>query len=465
MSPLKPSCLTKRQGSLELEKLSGWDGFIDDSVHWRSRFRFLPVSVLVDCFLLSSIKGNRADQQDCPHSSSSSSDCGYHRNWLRRKFDNIPWQRIAEEAYLSCAHEVEHLVTEDLIALPRSLVELGEIAHREAREEWAGACFRALGSSQNRDPRIYLERLFRIEGIETGESETVSISPESPPLPLRPGGSLGFDEWALERVLCEIRELGADTFPYIAEQFGEDSEKTEPYEMGVFKEIGVGKLPASPSHLLSIERLYAKECPEYFRFRVATNSLERIYSSRRKPRSRQPHFLLKVELDEKRNWFLVRDGIPGGLISIIRASLCIVAIRLGLLSQQRGWNLDVFYRRNHSGVGVDADRSDSHTRIHGSTAGRNIDQMLFRITRCLLRVHPQQQALVTPSGVATIFLRVGDVAPGYSDEQDGLEIPITVDDEGVRVGMGSHSSDPVEIASAVVNLIFRDFGLLQEAVR
>ncbi len=465
MSPKKPSCLTKRQGSLDFEKLTGWDAFIKESIHWRSRHRFLPVSVLVDCFLLSSLKGNKTDQQDCPHSSSSSSDSGYHRFWLRRKFGNIPWQRIAEEAYLSCSQEVEHLVTEDLDALPGSLGKLGEIAHREAGEEWAGACFRALGSWQNRDPRIYLERLFRIEGIEIGVSETASISAESPPLPLRPGGSLGFDEWALERVLREIRELGADTFPYITKQYGEDSEKTEPYETGIFKEIGVGKMPSSPSHLLSIERLYAKECPEYFRFRVATNSLERIYSSRRKPRSRQPHFLLKVELDEKRNWFLVRDGIPGGLISIIRASLCIVAIRLGLLSQQRGWNLDLFYRRNHSGAGVDATRSDTHTRIHGSNAGGSIDQMLFRITRCLLRVHPQQQSLVPASCVATIFLRVGDVAPGFADEQDGLEIPITVDDEGVRVGTGSYSSNPVEIASAVVNLIFRDIGLLQETVR
>ena len=465
MSLKKPHCLTKRHGLLEFEKLTGWNGFIKESIHWRSRHRSLPISVLVDCFLLSSLRSSTEVQQDCPHSSTSGGDSGYHKFWLRRNFENAPWQRIAEEAWLNCAHEVDHLVPEGLDALPGAVDELGEIAHREVGEEWAGACYRALGSWQNRNPRIHLERLFRTEGIEISASERASNSPESAPLPLRPGGTLSFDEWALERVLREIRDLGADTFPYITEHYGEESEKTEPYETGVFKEIGVGKMPASPSHLLSVERLYAKECPDYFRYRVATNSLERIFSSRRKPRSRQPHFLLKIEMNEKWNWFRLFDGIPGGLISLIRASLCIVAIRLGLLSQKRGWNLDLFYRRNHPGLGIESDCSDSFAQVHGESAGGNIDKMLLSITKCLLRVHPEQQSLVAPSDVATIFLRIGDVAPGYSGDQDRLEIPITVMDEGVIVGTGSCSSDPVEIASAVVSLIFRDIELLQEAVR
>ncbi len=465
MSLKKPHCWTKRHGLLELEKLTGWNGFIKESNHWRSRHRSLPVSVLVDCFLLSSL-GKSADvQQDCPHSSTSGGDSGYHNLWLRRNFEKAPWQRIAEEAWLNCAHEVEHLVPEGLDALPGAVDELGEIAHREVGEEWAGACFRALGSWHHWNQRIKLERLFRTEGIEICKSERAWNLPESVPLPLRPGGALGFDEWALERVLQEIRDLGVDTFPYITEHFGEESEKTEPYETGIFKEIGVGKMPSSPSQLLSVEWLYANECPDYFWYRVGTNNLQRIFSSRRKPRSRQPHFLLKIELNEKWNWFRLCDGIPGGMISVIRASLCIVAIRLGLLSQKRGWNLDLFYRRNHTGIGIESDCSDSSARVHGESAGGSFDKMVLSITKCLLRVHPEQQSLVAPSDVATIFLRVGDVVPGYSADQDKLEIPITVMDEGVIVGTGSCSSDPVEIASAVVNLIFRDIELLQEAVR
>jgi hypothetical protein len=417
---------------------------------------------------MSSLKGNKALQSDCPHSSSSVSGSGYHRHWLSKRFTNvafIPWQRIAEEAWLCCAQEVENLVTGDLDVLPESVDELGEIAHREAGEEWAQACFMALGSMQGRDPRIYLERLLRFDGIKPSNSEVGGEAPGTPPLPLRPGGSLGFDEWALECVLNEVRRLGAEIFPYVAKQYGEDSEKTEAYETGIFKEIGVGKLPSRLSDLLSIERLFARECPDYFRYRMATNSLQRIYSSRRKPRSRLPHFLLKVEMNENKNWFRLCKGVPGGMISIIRASLSIVAIRLGILSQHRGWILDLFYRRNHPGVGVDALHSDSHAWIHRSDGGVSVNQMLFRITECLLRVHPEQNSLVTATDVATIFLRVGDVAPSYTNDQDGLEIQIIVDEEGVKVGTGFCSSNPTEIASAVVNLIFRDIGLLQEAVR
>lgn len=465
MSPKNPSCLTRRQGSLDLEKIPDWDAFISESDHWRSRNRFLPVSVLVDCFLMSSLKGGKALQSDCPHSSSSMSDSGYHRHWLSKRFTKvafIPWQRIAEEAWLCCAQDVESLLTDVLDVLPESVDELGEIAHREAGEEWAQACFRALGSMQGRDPRIYLERLLRFDGIKPCNSE---VGGEAPDPPFRPGGSLGFDEWALECVLSEFRRLGAEIFPYVAKQYGEDSEKTEAYETGIFKEIGVGKLPSRLSDLLSIERLFARECPEYFRFRVATNSLQRNYSSRRKPRSRLPHFLLKVEMNENKNWFRLRKGNPGGMISIIRASLSIVAVRLGILSQHRGWILELFYRRNHPWVGVDFHYSDSHAWIHRSEGGVNVNQMLLRITECLLRVHPEQNSLETATDVVTIFLRVGDVAPSYTDEQDGLEIPIIVEEEGVKVGTGFSSSNPTEIASAVVNLIFRDIGFLQEAVR
>lgn len=340
------------------------DCFLEKWSQYRNRTAFpVPVSLLIDCFLISEFKDRHLQLTSpsiCIHKLWGKNLSGialkYHEGWLRSWIEcssPFAWQDMAEELGNFGARSVS---TGNIPEKVTSFEDLKSYALKEFRERWVIKFYRNICSkitSSASIENVENAKRFILLGLIGENAAGKSVKRRSADKSYCPVTTSGADFWALNYVLnSEVTR--AEFFPFpVSNLVHEDGQYPEPWDHGEFLSMGTGQLPNNFNSVSPVEWLIADEFEEEFERRYLENSLQRNFYQLQEPDETEPVFRLSIKVAEypdlhrsidpgNRSKSLNVTPIPN-IKSYLNSVLFLLSYKLGILSQARGWFMQIEY--------------------------------------------------------------------------------------------------------------------------